>query len=447
MTSASALQILIVDDEANIRKTLAMCLEVEGYSVSCVSNGKDALEAAAHQAFDLVFLDLRLGVTRGTDFIEPLLESSPWMKIVMITAYASVDTAVDALKKGAMDYLPKPFTPDQVKEVASRVAAIRERERQAAPSADSNSEPDALDLNSRSSAVQKALTLARQVAQTDTCVLIRGESGTGKGLLARAIHAWSKRSEKTFNVVSAPSLSPELLESELFGHARGAFTGAVKEYAGRIALSEGGTLFLDEVGDLPQSVQPKLLRFLQEQEYERVGEGVTRKGNVRIVAATNTDLEKAVKEGRFREDLLYRLNVFQIDVPPLRERKDDILSLAEKFLSLFTRKNGRSGLSLNSEAKKLFLEYGWPGNIRELRNAMERACIVASGSEVKLADLPPQLAETAHPSSSPEIPSLDSVEETHIRRVLAGTKTLEETARILGIDSATLWRKRKKYGI
>jgi len=446
--SSQNIDILIVDDEASIRNILTRCLELENYRVTAVGNGKDALDAAARHAFDLVFLDLRLGTAKGMDLIQPLLSSSPWIKIVMITAYASVETAVEALKKGVMDYLPKPFTPDQVMEIAARVVEMRRLERLTASSGESlGAEPDALDLGSRSSALQKAVTLARQVAQTDTCVLMRGESGTGKGLLARNIHAWSKRAGKPFAVVSCPSLSPELLESELFGHARGAFTGAVKDHPGRIELCEGGTLFLDEVGDLPGPVQPKLLRFLQEQEYERVGEGITRKANVRVIAATNSDLENAVKAGRFREDLLYRLNVFQIELPPLRERSDDILPLAEKFLALFVRKNERKALALSPEVKRFFQEYSWPGNVRELRNVLERASIVTQGPEVNLSDLPPQLAGKASVQPPPDGLSLDAVEESHIRRVLAATKTLEEAARILGIDTATLWRKRKKYGI
>ena len=444
----SPLEILIVDDEINIRKIMARCLELDDYHVTTVSNGKDALEAASHRAFDLAFLDIRLGVTRGTDLIQPLLVSSPWMKIVMMTAYASVDTAVDSMKKGAVDYLPKPFTPDQVREVAARAAEAKRLQQQSLePAGKSNTaEADFSDLTrGHSAAMQKAVMMARQVAPTETPVLLRGESGSGKGLLAKAIHAWSKRSGKPFAVISCPSLSPELLESELFGHVRGAFTGAMKDNPGRIELSEGGTLFLDEIGDLPVPMQPKLLRFLQEREYERVGEGVTRKADVRIVAATNMDLEKAVKDGRFREDLLYRLNVFQIELPSLRERKDDIPSMAGGFLISFLRKNGRPLIPLSAEVKKLFVEYPWPGNVRELRNALERASIVAQGSEITLFDLPPAMAGQAQVPAG--IPSLDQVEENHIRRVLAATQTLEEAARILGIDVATLWRKRKKYGI
>ncbi len=438
------LDILIVDDEPNIRKALTRCLELDDYGITAVGNGRDALEAAERHAFDLVFLDIRLGTLKGTDLIEPLLASSPWMKIVMMTAYASVETAVDSLKKGAVDYLPKPFTPEQVRKIAARAAESKRLQERVAGFVDGTAD---VDLNSDSSVMQKAITFARQVASAETCVLIRGESGTGKSLLARAIHAWSKRSAKPFTVVSCPSLSPELLESELFGHARGAFTGAVKDYPGRIAMSEGGTLFLDEIGDLPVSVQPKLLRFLQEREYERVGEGMTLKADVRVIAATNLDLEKAVKDGRFREDLLYRLNVFQIGIPALRERKDDILPLAEKSLVFFAQKNGRIALGLSPEVKHFFEEYAWPGNVRELRNVLERASIVSQGPEVKVVDLPPQLSEKIPASSSAQIPSLDQVEEDHIRRVLAATQTLEEAARILGIDLTTLWRKRKKYGI
>ncbi len=438
-----ALDVLVVDDEINLRKTLVRCLELDGYRVIAVGNGKDALEAAARQPFDLAFLDLRLGTTQGIDFIEPLRAASPGIQIVMITAYATVETAVAAMKKGAVDYLPKPFTPDQVLALAARAA---ERRRNTAALAAAPARAGEAEWESRSPALHRALALARQVAPTETCVLLRGESGTGKGELARTLHAWSGRAAKPFAEVSCPSLSPALLESELFGHVRGAFTGAFKDAPGRVAQCEGGTLFLDEVGDLPAAVQPKLLRFLQEHAYERVGESVTRRADVRVVAATNRDLEKAVAEGAFREDLWYRLNVFPIELPALRDRPDDVLPLARRFLARFTRQNSRVALQLSPEAERALHDYGWPGNVRELRNVMERASIVAQGPDVGLADLPAALAASRAAPTSDHL-SLDAVEENHIRRVLAAAKTLEEAARILGVDLSTLWRRRKKYGI
>ena len=283
------------------------------------------------------------------ELIPALRTACPWMKVVVITAYASIDTAVEAMRRGAFDYLPKPFTPDQllllirkiteVRTLEQRVAALQEALSEAAPEA---------DLTSRSPVMQKTLAMAQRVADSDATLLIRGESGTGKTMLARAIHSWSRRSAKNFGVVSCPSLSLELLESELFGHVKGAFTGALRDHLGRIAACEGGTLFLDEIGDLPLPLQAKLLRVLQEKEYERVGEVETRKADVRIIAATSVDLAAAVKAGRFREDLFYRLNVVEIIVPPLRERQEDILPLAERLLAFFARQNHRGLLGFTA---------------------------------------------------------------------------------------------------
>jgi NtrC-family two-component system response regulator AlgB len=446
--SAAGLSILIVDDEANIRKTLAMALEIGGHAVVSAANGKEGLWQASLRPIDLVFLDLRLGTEKGTDYIPEFIATSPWIKIVVITAYASVETAVEAMKRGAMDYLDKPFTPEQVDAVVERVAETKRAEAGvAALKAQGDGEEAGTDLDSKSNAMQRALTLARQVAPTDAGVLIRGESGTGKSVLARLIHAWSGRSLHPFGVVSCPSLSPELLESELFGHARGAFTGALRDHPGRIAAHDGGTVFLDEIGDLPMQVQPKLLRFLQDREYERVGESVTRRADIRVLAASNLDLEAQVKAGRFREDLLYRLNVFQIELPPLRDRAEDIPVLAHRFLGYYAARNRRQFLGFTDEALHAMRAHPWPGNIRELRNAVERSTIVATGSRIGSGDLglKPGAAEAPVHVGAPV--SLDRLEEAHIRQVLAAAKSLEEAARVLGIDTATLWRRRKKYGI
>jgi NtrC-family two-component system response regulator AlgB len=296
--------------------------------------------------------------------------------------------------------------------------------------------------------MQGAIDTARQVAPSDATVLIRGESGTGKGVLARAIHAWSDRAGAPFATVSCPSLSGTLLESELFGHVRGAFTGAVRDNPGRVEACAGGTLFLDEVGDLPADLQPKLLRFLQEREYERVGDTVTRKADVRVVTATNRDLAEAVRSGQFREDLYYRLNIIQIDLPPLRERADDVPPLAEAMLGSLRR--GKSIIGYTGEAMKALKRYAWPGNVRELRNVVERAVILSRGEWIGVEELPPNLSGAVAMGTTPavgDLVTLDALEETHIRRVLGATKTLDEAAHVLGIDVATLWRRRKKYGI
>jgi NtrC-family two-component system response regulator AlgB len=291
-----------------------------------------------------------------------------------------------------------------------------------------------------------AFALLSRAAEADVPVLLRGENGTGKSTFARTLHSLSKRRERPFVTVNCPTLSEQLLSSELFGHARGAFTGAVKDQPGRVELAEGGTLFLDEIGELSPPVQAQLLRFLQDKEFERLGEGRTRRADVRIVAATNRDLEKAVEEGRFREDLLYRLNVIEIRVPPLRERREDILPLARSFVASLAQSTGRSLPQLSPETESMLQAWSWPGNVRELRNAIERALIVWPSDVVPPAAFPDRISRggrTAialggrHP--------IEEIEREHILRVLAATATLDEAAEVLGIDASTLWRKRKKY--
>jgi len=442
------LRILIVDDEQNIRKTLALYLETEGYLVSAVSNYEDALAQNARHAFDLAFVDLRLGTRSGLDLIPALLASSPWLKIVVITAYASFDTAVEAVKRGATDYIPKPFTPAQVKLAVDKASELRSLEQRVdALQADLSSIRPEVDFTSAHPAMQRTLELAKQVAGSESILLLTGENGTGKSVLARAVHAWSPRAGKPFAEISCPSLSAELLESELFGHVKGAFSGAVRDNPGRIAALENGTLFLDEIGDLPPSIQPKLLRFIQEREYERLGDHITRKADVRIIAATNTDLEKAVQEHRFREDLYYRLNVIQIQIPPLRERPDDIAPLAIRLLGFFSRSNHRPAQRFTDEALNALRHYPWPGNVRELRNVVERASILCQSEFIGIEYLPQKVMAAPAYAEPGDMVSLDHLEEMHIRRVLAATKSLQEAADILGIDQTTLWRRRKQYNI
>jgi two-component system, NtrC family, response regulator AlgB len=446
--SEPTLHILIVDDEQNIRKTLSVYLEAEGHTVVSVSNFKDAVMKNSLQSFDMAFVDLRLGMDNGLDLIPVLLATSPWIKIVVITAYASIDTAVEAIKRGATDYIPKPFTPAQVELSVKKVAEVRTLEQRInVLQTDLNSINPGIEFISESPSMQRTIELARQVAESDSIVLLTGENGTGKSVIARAIHTWSTRTQKPFVEISCPSLSAELLESELFGHVKGAFTGAVRDNPGRIATCEGGTLFLDEIGDLPPSVQPKLLRFIQERNYERLGDNITRKANVRLITATNTDLEQAVKDHRFREDLYYRLNVISIAIPPLRARQEDIASLAERMLNFFGRTNHRPMQRFTEEAMKELKHYPWPGNVRELRNTVERASILCRSESVGVEYLPEKFAGSEESIRPGELVSLEKLEEMHIRRVLASTKSLQEAADILGVNQATLWRWRKKYNI
>ena len=448
MTSPNSVRILVVDDEANIRKTLTLCLESEGYEVVAVSNTRDAEQENSRRSYDLVFLDLRLGVDDGMDLVPVLLSSSPWLKIVVITAYSSIETAVEAMRRGCADYIAKPFTPAQVKIVIENILKMQSLERRVAAMREElegyRSETGFLSVDP---AMQRAVFIARQVAPTDATVLLVGESGTGKTALARQIHCWSKRASKPIGVISCPSLSAELLESELFGHVKGAFTGAVRDNPGRIAACDGGTLLLDEIAELPLSIQPKLLRFLQDREYERVGDSKTKKADVRLIAATNADLDKAVARGKFREDLRYRLNVIQIEIPPLRERPEDIVPLSEMFLVLFGAKYRRKFLGFSPEAQTSLKKYPWSGNIRELKNAVERAAILCPTELVGPEFIPGKNKVSSVQIKLGDSVSLAQIEEEHIRKVLASSKSLANAAEILGIDQATLWRRRKHYGI
>lgn len=445
------MRILILDDEPNIRRTVRMALEATGHAVEEAASGPQALGLAERQAFDVALVDLRLGGESGLDLVEPLLSQSPRSAVIVITAHGSIDTAVEAMRRGAFDYLTKPFTPAQVRAALERVARVRGlRDRLADLEDLVHAEVPEAELDSPDPLMRRTVELARRAAPSDAAVLIRGESGTGKGVLARALHGWSKRSGGPFVTVSCPSLSPELLESDLFGHAKGAFTGAFRDVAGKVAAAQGGTLFLDEVGDLPPALQPKLLRFLQEKKYERVGEAKTRAADVRLVAATNRDLEVAVAAGGFREDLLYRLNVVEITLPPLR-RRSDLLDVADHLLNFFARQTGRRLPGFTAEARTALARHAWPGNLRELRNAVERAALLAPGPEIGLADLPERIMQAIpRESGPPQIGgplTLEQLEVEHIGRVLAAAPNLDAAARTLGIDPSTLYRKRKQLGL
>jgi NtrC-family two-component system response regulator AlgB len=448
MSAPPASRVLIVDDEKNIRTTLGVCLESLGCRVSQASTAEAALEALRHAPFDLAFLDLRLGQESGLDLLPRLLAERPGLDVVMITAYATFDTAVAAVKRGAADYVPKPFTPSQIRLLVERLAArrIEAATRTELESRLAEAAPD-VTLETASPRMRAVLEVVQRAALSEAPVLLRGENGTGKGVLARTLHASSSRMGRPFVVVNCPTLTDELLASELFGHVKGSFTGAVRDQPGRVEAAEGGTVFLDEIGEISPGLQSKLLRFLQEKVFERVGETRTRTADVRIVAATNRDLEAEVKVGRFREDLLYRLNVVEVTVPPLRERPEDVLPLAHRFLAFFAAGSKRAAPALSDGATRALLAYPWPGNVRELRNVMERAIILSTAQVLEVENLPDRLQAQVS-----EVPVLggnftaEEIEREHLLRVLARSPTMEEAARILGIDTSTLWRKRKKLG-
>ena len=443
------LNILIVDDEINIRKTMAYCLEADGHMAVSVSNFSDAVMEAKRRSFDMAFVDLKLGKDDGMDLIPILLADSLWIKIIIITAHASIESVVEAMKRGATDYIVKPFTTDQIRHMTGRISRIRQLENQVTSLKDNMRHLGYEDIlfQSANISMQRFIETAKKAAPSEAIILLRGESGTGKSVFARAIHNWSNRSNKPMAVVSCPAVPHDLLESEIFGHAKGAFTGAVKDNPGRIAACEGGTLFLDEIGEMDFSLQAKLLRFIQDKEYERLGESASRKANVRIIAATNSDLEKHVAEGRFREDLFYRLNVINLIIPPLRERPEDILPLAMNFLTYLCKVNHKSIHGFTKAASERLMGYKWPGNVRELHNTIERAVILSSGKEICESDLPGSIAPVSTSPVVGDMVPLSVIEEHHIRRILACASSLQEAAEVLGIDQATLWRRRKAYGI
>lgn len=445
--NTAPLRVLVIDDEKNIRVTLGAYLEGMGCNVTAVGTASEALAALERQTFDLAFLDLRLKEMSGLDLLPKFLALSPHLPIVMVTAYATIETAVEAIKRGARDYLPKPFTPGQIRHVVNGLAERLSLSRQVQELQGrlEMAFPEVV-LETESPKMRATLDLAARVAPAEATVLLLGENGTGKGVLARWLHAQSPRANGPFVVVSCPTLTEELLASELFGHVKGAFTGALKDREGRLEAAHGGTLFLDEISEIASGLQAKLLRFLQEKQFERLGENRTRRAEVRVVAATNRDLGEEVKTGRFREDLFFRLNVVEIRLPALRERREDIPILAKRFLDFFARQVRRLAPELSPAALKALLAYSWPGNIRELRNVLERAIILWPSQVIEPDALPEQVAaQVSAVSVLGGDYSLEQIEREHILRVLARTSTIEDASHILGIDPSTLWRKRRKY--
>lgn len=450
------LDILVVDDEQSIRDATMVALEAEGHYAQPADSIASAKAQLKEDGYDLVFLDLRLRDEDGMDLLKHIHEAHPRLPVVIFTAYASVDTAIQATQLGAFDYLEKPFTPGQVRGILAKVKKQINTEQKIQTL---ETEVETLQtqviansptpsFESKDSVMHNSLETLFRAAPTPASVLILGESGTGKSVIARAIHDRSHVAHKPFVTVSCPSLSKELLESELFGHVRGSFTGAVKDAWGKVHAAEGGTLFLDEIGELPMEIQPKLLRLLQEREYERLGENKTRSANVRIITATNRDLKRSVAEGEFREDLYYRLNVIAVELPPLRVRSNDLAQFANSYVQYFSKQIGRSISGFSSAGEAALLSYPWPGNLRELRNAIERAVILCKGNALEPEDMPTAdnalQAMNGRESLVGSDITIEELEAEHIRRVVDRSDSLMSAAEILGIDKTTLYRKRKK---
>ncbi|MEY2428655.1 MAG: two-component system, NtrC family, response regulator AlgB [Verrucomicrobiota bacterium] len=450
---------LVIDDDKTFRDATALLIDSEDHYAESADCGKLGLDLLKEEKFDAVLLDLNLGSEKGLDVLDQILKIRPNLPVIIFTAQGNIKNAVEAMRRGAMDFLEKPFSREQFHLVIARVRRFHqlsqniERLQQEVKESNAQS-PEAL-LDSTTPVMSGLMETLRRAAKTPASILIMGESGTGKSVIARAVHQQSHLSDKPFVTVSCPSLSKELLESDLFGHVKGAFTGAVRDHWGKVKAAAGGTLFLDEIGDLPLEIQPKLLRLLQEREYERLGENITRKAEVRIIAASSRDLKKRVADGAFREDLFFRLNVITVEMPPLRDRSDDLINFAQHYLKHFAALCRRQLDGFSDEALACIRSYPWPGNLRELRNSIERAAIMAKGKKIGLEDLPVELragplSDANGNGDSLEIGSLvsmEKLEEAHLRKVLSRTANLAEAAEVLGIDQATLYRKRKKIGL
>ena len=435
--------VLIVDDEANILKTMAICLKDLGYRTTTIQKPQEVQDVVTNQYFDLAFVDLKMQPLDGMAVLSIIKQKSPDTTVVIITAHGSIDSAVEAIKKGAYNYIQKPFDFIELQIFAQKAlefhrlnSEVKQLREQAAQISDSG------NIITQNEKMLEMIDLAKRVAASEISVLIEGESGTGKELYAHLIYLNSDRSDKKFIKINCAALPENLLESELFGHVKGAFTGALKDRIGRFEEADSGTVFLDEIAEISSALQAKLLRVLQQKEFERVGENITRKVNVRIIAATNRNLEEAIKEGTFRKDLFYRLNAVRIQLLPLRERPEDIKLLVGHFI----QKIGiDENISLSPEALKALKRYRWSGNVRELENTMERAVLLAKNGIIELNDLPEEI-RSSH-TISDDLQTLEEIEKLHIKKVLQISSDLNQAAQILGIDPATLWRKRKRFNL
>lgn len=434
-------KVLVVDDEKNILNTIGICLESIGVDVILCAKPQEVLQLLQQYIFDIAFVDLKMSPMDGIEVLAEIKQYSPNTTVIIMTAHGSIDTAVVAIKKGADDYLQKPFDFEELKLFAQKVLAHHQLVHEVAELREElASMQGSGEIITRNRVMIEQLDVAARVAESAISILVEGESGTGKELVAHYIHQKSNRADKPFVKVNCAAIPEQLLESELFGHVRGAFTGALKDRQGRFELADGGTIFLDEIGELSLSIQSKLLRVLQTKDFERVGENITRKVDVRVISATNRNLDEALKEGNFREDLFYRLNGVRIKLPSLRERPEDVPLLIHHFLKKISKDRD---IIISQEADKVLKAYRWSGNVRELENVIERAALLTSNGIIEPMHLPEEICN----ASATKALSLEEAEKLQIKKVLQIAKDYDEAARILGVDRKTLLNKRKKFGL
>lgn len=445
--------VLVIDDKENVREMLSKTLETEGFEVDVAGDGEVGVDKAKDRRFDLVLTDLKLPRMDGLEVLSNLKELDPEIAVIVMTAYGTIETAVQAMKRGAFDYLAKPFDPDHLCVLIKRAL---ENRRLLAENVLLREELahnlGYAEIIGKSSQMKEVMKLVRKVAPSDTTVLLLGESGTGKELLGRAIHSLSPRRKGPYITINCAAIPPELLENELFGSERGAYTGSVARKMGKFEIADGGTIFLDEVGDLDVALQAKLLRVLQERMFERLGGNKTITVDVRVIAASNMDLKKATEKKTFREDLFYRLSVFPITIPPLRERHEDVLDLANHFIKKYCREMKKPDKSLSKDAEKLLDRYHWPGNVRELENTVERAIILCEGKKIQPEHLAIRLQNNGiklrEGAGLKEVGqhAQAEAEKAFIQRILSETRgNKRKAARILKIDYTTLFEKIKRY--
>jgi DNA-binding NtrC family response regulator len=443
--------ILIADDEKNIREGLGQALEMDGYETFLAADGEAAMKIFEEEEIDLVVTDLKMPRLSGEEVLRRIVTEHPTIPVIILTGHGTIETAVKAMRDGAYDFLTKPINLDRLSLLVKRALSARELVIQHRAMQDELEKRRGFSkIIGTSSEMKRIFDVVRQVASTKASVLITGESGTGKELIADAIHNLSSRKDKSFIKVHCAALSESLLESELFGHEKGAFTGAIARKRGRFELAHMGTIFLDEIGEINQSVQIKILRVLQDKKFERVGGEETLEVDVRILSATNRELKKDITDGKFREDLFYRLNVVNIHMPPLRERKEDIPLMAAAFLKEFSEENGKNVEGIDTKARSALYNYSWPGNVRELRNCMESAVVMCKGGAITTDDLPPAIRSGAEDNYI-KISLGTNMAEAE-REIIHGTLNFlrgnkSKTAEVLGIGRKTLHRKIKEYGI